>query len=149
MSGMHKSVVAPDNVIVTRFLEQIGRDDLMSHTCGTLKALISLGSRSALMIKESTGAPGREPAGYMEGLKQKEPEIGFDPSRLRTKQDWINAGEVVFDSSPFPRDPGLPLPVALVAGAPATRDGVIPYFRYFRRATFLLAKSSQRTPLAL
>jgi cytochrome c553 len=78
-------------------------------------------------------APGREPAGYMEGLKQKEPEIVFDPSRLRTKQDWINAGEVVFDSSPFPRDPGLPLPMALVAGAPATRDGVIPYFRYVIR----------------
>jgi hypothetical protein len=71
----------------------------------------------------------------MEGLKQKEPEIVFDPSRLRTKQDWINAGEVVFDSSPLPRDPGLPLPVALVAGAPATRDGVIPYFRYVIRKT--------------
>src|SRR5262245_43638397 len=36
-------------------------------------------------------APGREPAGYMESLKQKEPEIVVDPSMLRTKEDWIRA----------------------------------------------------------
>lgn len=77
--------------------------------------------------------PGREPVGYMQGLKQKEPDIVFDAFRLHTKQDWIMAGELVFDSSPFPRDPGSPLPVALVAGAPATRDGVIPFFRYVIR----------------
>lgn len=29
-------------------------------------------------------ANGREPAGYLESLKQKEPEIIFDPSKLRT-----------------------------------------------------------------
>ena len=65
-------------------------------------------------------APHREPAGYMEGLQQKEPEILFDASKLRTKQDWIDAGELVFDSSPIPEtqhhpcrwrwSPGLPQP---------------------------------------
>ena len=41
-------------------------------------------------------APGREPAGYMESLKQKEPEIVFDPAKLRTRGDWIRAGAIVF-----------------------------------------------------
>ena len=43
-------------------------------------------------------APGREPAGYIESLKQKEPEVIFEPSRLHTKQDWIDAGRLVFES---------------------------------------------------
>src|SRR6476619_4121823 len=33
-------------------------------------------------------APGKEPAGYVEALKNKEPQITFDISRLRTEQDW-------------------------------------------------------------
>jgi hypothetical protein len=43
-------------------------------------------------------AAGKEPAGYIESLKQKEPEIIFDASKLRTKQDWIQAGKVVFEA---------------------------------------------------
>lgn len=42
--------------------------------------------------------PGREPAGYIESLKEKEPEIIFDPSKLHSKQDWIDAGKVVFEA---------------------------------------------------
>ena len=41
---------------------------------------------------------GKEPPGYFESLLQKEPEILFDPSKLKTKEDWIRAGELVFDS---------------------------------------------------
>jgi hypothetical protein len=76
-------------------------------------------------------APGREPAGYLEGLAQKEPEIVFDASKLRTKDDWIRAGEMVFDTSP---DPG-PAPPSLPPGVEflTTRDGVIPYYRYVVR----------------
>jgi hypothetical protein len=66
-------------------------------------------------------APGREPAAYMESLKQKEPEIIFDASKLRTKEDWIRAGETVFDSSPDPI-PSVQLP-----------DGIIPYVRFVIR----------------
>jgi hypothetical protein len=36
-------------------------------------------------------APGREPAGYLESLRQKDPEIIFDASSLHTKADWIQA----------------------------------------------------------
>jgi hypothetical protein len=46
----------------------------------------------------SVYAPGHEPAGYLESLKQKDPEIVFDPSTLHTKEDWIRAGKLVFES---------------------------------------------------
>ena len=47
-------------------------------------------------------APGHEPPGYRESLKQQEPQIIWDdrgnaPS-LKTEADWINAGELVFDA---------------------------------------------------
>src|SRR5438477_7689347 len=48
-------------------------------------------------------APGKEPPGYMEWLKQQEPELLFDPSRYQTDEDWIKAGEIVFDA-PITRD---------------------------------------------
>ena len=41
---------------------------------------------------------GKEPPGYFESLLQKEPELLFDPSKLKTEEDWIRAGELVFDS---------------------------------------------------
>src|SRR5262245_51453231 len=43
-------------------------------------------------------APGKEPRGYFERLKQLEPEIAFDPSKLKTEADWIKAGELVFEA---------------------------------------------------
>src|SRR5499433_3938046 len=42
--------------------------------------------------------PDHEPPGYWESLKQKEPVIIFDAATLKTEDDWINAGEAVFDS---------------------------------------------------
>jgi len=41
--------------------------------------------------------PNKEPAGYWESLQQKEAEVVFDPAKLKTKEDWIRAGELVFD----------------------------------------------------
>ncbi|MEK6284788.1 MAG: hypothetical protein AABO57_03525 [Acidobacteriota bacterium] len=43
-------------------------------------------------------APDKEPPEYIEGLGKLEPEIIFDASKLRTEQDWIKAGELVFDA---------------------------------------------------
>jgi len=43
-------------------------------------------------------AEGREPDGYLEWLKQREPEVIFDPAKLRTKEDWIQAGKIVFEA---------------------------------------------------
>src|SRR4026207_1530106 len=38
-------------------------------------------------------APGREPSGYIEQLTRQEPEVIFDNLKLKTRQDWIKAGE--------------------------------------------------------
>ena len=43
-------------------------------------------------------APGKEPPGYLDWLKQQEPEIVFDATKLKTEADWIKAGEIVFDA---------------------------------------------------
>jgi hypothetical protein len=77
-------------------------------------------------------APGREPAGYLESLKQKEPEVVFDVLKLRTKEDWIRAGELIFASSPEPAT------IDAFAGLPSdlnvtTSDGIVPYSRYVIR----------------
>ena len=43
-------------------------------------------------------APGKEPPGYIERLSKMEPQITFDAAKLRTEQDWIKAGQIVFDA---------------------------------------------------
>ncbi len=87
-------------------------------------------------------APGKEPRGYFEKLKQLEPEIAFDPAKLKTVEDWIKAGELVFNA-PIAYDAD-PLVISTVSdvrnpdwyrkvGVPATKDGVMPYARYVVR----------------
>lgn len=85
-------------------------------------------------------APGREPAGYIESLKQKEPEIVFDPSKLRTKEDWIQAGKLVFeaDTNFRPAPAGSPPVDALdLSSGKVGKNGELPYFlalsRYYIR----------------
>ena len=81
-------------------------------------------------------APGREPAGYMEALGQKDPQIAFDVSKLHTKEDWIRAGETVFDAAPEPIPvPPLQLMKLLTRqmNIPTTPDGVIPFLTYVVR----------------
>src|ERR1700720_4026247 len=41
---------------------------------------------------------GKEPAGYIESLKQREPEVIFDPAALHRREDWIQAGGIVFEA---------------------------------------------------
>jgi hypothetical protein len=84
-------------------------------------------------------APGRVPAGYLEKLKNLEPEIAFDASRLKTKEDWIRAGETVFEAATQIDEGG---PFALAMSDPnwyshtsvrLTREGMMPYARYVIR----------------
>jgi len=89
-------------------------------------------------------APGRAPAGYFESLKAKEPEVLiFDALALHSKEDWIRAGEAIFDDSPFPiragpdgyrMPPGLSLPI--------TKDGIIPSERFVIRQKGLVEQSN-------
>src|SRR5579863_2881731 len=89
-------------------------------------------------------APGREPAGYMDWLKQREPEIVWDDAEhkpsLRTESDWIAAGEAIFDAPIYYTNHRV-VAVADVSnpewyrttGAPVARDGTLPYVRYVIR----------------
>ena len=86
-------------------------------------------------------APDREPAGYIDWLKQQEPEIVFDLSKLKTEDDWIKAGELVFEAPSdyghiFPlgddlyvRDPEWDQYVA----PPLLANGVMPGMQYVIR----------------
>jgi hypothetical protein len=83
---------------------------------------------------------GKEPPGYVESLKQREPEIIFDASKLRTKEDWIQAGKVVFEAeialSPAPVRPGgarLPPGVSIPVSSAGVLPGFIPGFSYIVR----------------
>jgi hypothetical protein len=83
-------------------------------------------------------APGREPAGYMEWLKQQEPEIAFNPAQLKTRQEWVQAGQTVFDA---PIGFGGNFKVSQVRdpawyernGVPVAKDGTMPFSRYVIR----------------
>jgi hypothetical protein len=83
--------------------------------------------------------PDREPPGYMDWLKQQEPEeIVFDSSKFKTKDDWIKAGEMIFDEPLFYDD--LPTlrnvqdPTYYAeCGIPVLRDGTVPFTRYVVR----------------
>ena len=73
-------------------------------------------------------ARGREPIGYLESLKQKDPEVIFDPAALHTKADWIQAGKLVFESETqfFPAP--ATQPAAEDVPWPVSRDGALPSF---------------------
>jgi mono/diheme cytochrome c family protein len=88
-------------------------------------------------------APGHEPTGYMDWLRQRDPVIlwedhGHAPP-LRTETDWIRAGEAVFDS-PLSFDTNNTVddvrnPLWLErTGAPVAKDGTLPVFQYVIRA---------------
>jgi len=82
-------------------------------------------------------APGRGPAGYLETLRQKEPEIVFDPAKLRTRQDWIRAGAIVFRAARTfaPAETGIAQSEEGVRtlNIATTPEGIIPYLQYFVR----------------
>jgi len=82
-------------------------------------------------------APGREPAGYLDALKQKEPEIAFDPAKLRTQEDWIRAGQIVFRAAREyqPADTGIAVSPDAIRSLhiPVTREGIMPFSEYVVR----------------
>ena len=83
--------------------------------------------------------PDREPAGYVDSLKKKEPQIEFDPSTLKTKEDWIKAGELVFDAPIEFESSGTLYSGVRDAGwyaqnrVPVGKDGILPFLRYVIR----------------
>ena len=90
-------------------------------------------------------AKGREPKGYFEWLKTREPEIIFDPSKLHTKEDWIAAGKLVFESETrfFP---AREQPAENEIAYPVAKDGQLPdfvvTFRYYIRKMGVIEEGS-------
>jgi hypothetical protein len=88
-------------------------------------------------------AYGHEPQGYIESLKQRDPEIIWDEHShrppLKTPADWIAAGELVFDSpTTYGGIGGSDAKDLYVREAkflsdtntPVAGDGTLPFFRY-------------------
>jgi hypothetical protein len=79
-------------------------------------------------------APGHEPPGYMDRLKQQEPVVIWDDKGhappLNTEADWIKAGQLVFES-PLIFAPVLPPQIATQfyrsIGRPVPADGIDPF----------------------
>ena len=83
--------------------------------------------------------PDREPRGYMDELKRKEPQVIFDSSKLKSEADWTKAGEIVFDAPiEFVDDGTLYSEIRgmdwfVKNKVPVTNDGVMPFMRWVVR----------------
>jgi hypothetical protein len=83
--------------------------------------------------------PSQEPSGYFERLNGLEPEVvSLDFSNVKTENDWIRVGEIVFDtptdydisgSSEQFRDPSYYRAI----GIPVAKDGTVPFVKYVIR----------------
>jgi hypothetical protein len=82
--------------------------------------------------------PNKEPKDYFRWLEQQTPEIVFEPANLKTMEDWVKAGELVFDApisfEVEPRIQYLRDPKWYEATrAPLATDGTLPFYRYVVR----------------
>jgi hypothetical protein len=86
-------------------------------------------------------APGHEPPGYFDTLKQRDPEVLWDDTvrpRLETEADWITAGELVFDSAIFYDNVATAADVRTPdwhtkVQPPLSRGGIVPFTTYVVR----------------
>ncbi len=93
-------------------------------------------------------AAGKEPPGYIEWLKQREPEVIFDASRLHTKEEWIASGKIVFEADvsfqPAKLNPGG-AKVPPEFSKFVSKDGIVPGFvggHYIIRQKGVVEKAS-------
>ncbi len=86
---------------------------------------------------------GKEPPGYYDWLKKQEPKIIFDASQLKTEDDWIKAGEHVFDmpigftpvDSTYANDFIIRSKLWKEMNFPITQEGIVPGLLYVVRKT--------------
>ena len=82
--------------------------------------------------------PSRQPVGYLDRLRQQEPQVAFDGASLTTKADWVRAGETVFHAAVLYDAPTKAIDLEKrewwdTVKPPLTRDGVLPFMRYVIR----------------
>jgi hypothetical protein len=76
-----------------------------------------------------------EKPGYLDSLRKLKPEIVFDPSKLRAQEDWIKAGELVFNW-PVAYSPvngkvsAVTTEMFKDSNGRITPDGIYPFSRY-------------------
>ena len=79
-----------------------------------------------------------EPEEYWAWLESQQPEIAFNPATLKTKKDWIRAGELAYEAPilifPIQSDFAKQIEeIAKTTGIPAGKEGVFPYYSYVVR----------------
>lgn len=78
--------------------------------------------------------PDHEPEGYLDSLRTLEPASALDTDTLDTDEEWIRAGELVFDAPQtfltFEGSPGFDAQSLAEVGVPADADGTFPFQRY-------------------
>ena len=84
--------------------------------------------------------PDHEPAGYLEKLKTLEPEVVFRPEDLKSEEDWIRAGALIFNDPILPTLGGDDEYAQSLyvrdrqwhgkVNAPITKNGIMPFYRY-------------------
>jgi hypothetical protein len=82
--------------------------------------------------------PSKEPSGYVDWLKKQEPQIVFDAAKLKTEEDWIKAGELVFHAPDHGRGPAFeeihdPAWYKIYKVGFYEKSGVVPSFIYVVR----------------
>ena len=89
-------------------------------------------------------APGREPEGYFDWLRRQEPEIAFDPAKLKTESDWRDAGQTVFEAPTdfAPVDSIHDREWFAKVKPPVTSEGVLPAYSYAIRKKGLVELGS-------
>ncbi len=97
-------------------------------------------------------APGHEPPGYLEWLKQREPVIVWDDKAhkppLQTEEDWRRAGEIVFDAPITFNSTGLIVQDVRnpewykQLRIPIPKSGILPEHRYVIRTKGVLEVGS-------
>ena len=92
-------------------------------------------------------SPDKPFAEHLAWLKQQEPEVAFDPTKLKTKADWEKAGELVFS---FALGGYGPVPQALLdaASEPAASSASATFPRVFIREKGKLELNRSGGPLA-
>lgn len=75
-----------------------------------------------------------EKPGYLDSLRSIEPEVLFNPANLKTQQDWIKAGELVFNwpvaYTPYDGKESKLTTKDFATAGKITKDGVYPFSRY-------------------
>ena len=75
-----------------------------------------------------------EKPGYLDSLRTLEPEVVFDPAKLKTTEDWIKAGEIVFNwpaaYTPYDGKVSKLSKADFQNSGKITKDGVYPFSSY-------------------